>query len=195
MHALLRSIVTSFIFIMLLTACDNTAKYEQVTEDDQQFVYIPLNDLEIKPTILIAGTEVEILANLGGKPNKGDTVFYYQFIVRNKATNDTIRILCPEITIDPSAGIDHKTSTTPLAYNFSKGITTAYFELIDSSKSILVSGENLDKLTNGDTNDLKHVLNPANTIHMVVLDKDDTKERILRFRTAIGTLNFKQIPW
>ena len=181
---------------ILFTACDNSKIKKEMSEAESEYKYIPLNELKYEAATIAEGAEVEILANLGGKKNSGDTVYYYQFIVRNKISGDTIRILCPEITIDESAGIDNKTSTTPLLFNPEKGINTAFFEPIDSTKSLLLNGENMKGLTeSNDSIDINHLLDPANTINMVVLDKNDSPERVFRFKTAVGVLNFKKIPW
>ena len=190
-----RKIIPLLLFSLVFIGCNNTTKTKAVniTED---FKYVPLADLKYKPAEISPGTEVEILANFDGPKNNGDTVFYYQFIVLNKNNGDTVRILCPEITVDEDAGIEGKTSTTPLLFDISKGVTTAFFELIDSSKSLLLNGENMERLVN--TNDsitINHLLSPSNAIKIVVLDKYDSDDRIFRFKTAVGVLNFKKIPW
>ena len=184
-------LLLSLVFI----ACNNTTKTEAVNVTGE-FKYVPLADLKYKPADISTGTEVEILANLDGPKDNGDTVYYYQFIVLNKTNGDTVRILCPEITVDEEAGIDGKTSTSPLLYDMSKGITTASFELIDSSKSLLLNGENMDKMINtNDSATINHLLSPSNAIKIVVFDKNDSDKRIFRFKTAVGVLNFKKIPW
>ena len=59
-----------------------------------------------------------------------------------------------------------------------------------------LSDDNLDKLVaNSDSANMEKFLNPQHVIHIVVLDKKDTANRMFRFKTAIGKLNFKQIPW
>ena len=192
--------MTQRIIIVLLSglvfiACNNTTDTKAVSISEE-FKYVPLAELRYDPADIAPGTEVEILANLDGPKNTGDTVFYYQFIVLNKANGDTVRILCPVITVDEEAGIEAKTSTTPLLFDISKGITTAVFEFIDSSKSLLLNGENLHRLVNtNDSKTIDHLLNPSNAIKIVVLDKKDSADRIFRFKTAVGILNFKKIPW
>lgn len=180
---------------LILLACNNAPETKAV-DKNADFKYVQLADFKYKVADISPGTEVEILASLDGPKDNGDTVYYYQFIVLNKKSGDTIRILCPEITVDEEAGIDGKTSTTPLLFDMSKGVTTAFYELIDSSKSLLLNGENMQQLVS--TNDsaaIEHLLTPSNAVKVVVLDKKDSADRILRFKTAIGVLNFKKIPW
>ena len=188
-------IIPAVLLSLVFIACNNTTNTKAVNGTGE-FKYVPLADLKYKPADITPGTEVEILANLDGPKDNADTVFYYQFIVLNKNNGDTVRILCPEITVDEEAGVEGKTSTTPLLFDMSKGITTAFFELIDSSKSLLLNGENMDKLVSTtDSATINHLLSPSNAIKIVVLDKNDSNDRIFRFKTAVGILNFKKIPW
>jgi len=188
-------IISQSLLILFFIGCNNTTETKAVTLSED-FKYVPLEDFKYKPADISPGTEVEILANLDGPKNSGDTVFYYQFIVLNKNNGDTVRILCPEITVDEDAGIEGKTSTTPLLFDISKGVTTAFFELIDSSKSLLLNGDNMERLaTTNDSATIDHLLSPSNAIKIVVLDKNDSEDRIFRFKTIVGVLNFKKIPW
>ena len=188
-------IIPTVLLSLVFIACNNAPKTKAVNGTGE-FKYVPLADLKYKPADITPGTEVEILANLDGPKDNADTVFYYQFIVLNKNNGDTVRILCPEITVDEEAGVEGKTSTTPLLFDMSKGITTAFFELIDSSKSLLLNGENMDKLVSTtDSATINHLFSPSNAIKIVVLDKNDSNDRIFRFKTAVGILNFKKIPW
>jgi hypothetical protein len=189
--------LTLFIACTLLASCNNYKQQkEQSTEVEGDFEYVALENFKYNQAAIQPGTEVEVLATLGGRPSKGDTVFYYQFMVRDKRTNDTIRILCPEITIDEPSETNNTTSTSPLAFNIEKGVTNAFYQLIDSSQNLLLNGENLSKMANGtDSVDMDHLMDPTNAKKMVVLDKNATAKQNSTFRTAVGILNFKQIPW
>lgn len=48
---------------------------------------------------------------------------------------------------------------------------------------------------NPDSANIEKLMNPQHVVQMVVLDKRDTANRAFRFPTAIGKLNFKQVPW
>ncbi len=162
------------------------------------YKYVPLKEYIYEEASIKPGAEVEILADMGGRPNNADTVFYYQFIVVNKGTGDTIRILCPQISVEALTNNpdDHKTFTTPRIYNMETGVTTAYYELIDKTKSLLLNVENMDKMVKStDSADINHIMDPANAKEFVILDKNAPEAVNLRFKTAIGTLNFKKRPW
>lgn len=188
-------LIQMLLLSLVLLTCNNAAEIKTI-QNNTDFKYVPLADFKYEPANITSGTEVEILANLDGPSDNGDTVFYYQFIVLNKNNGDTIRILCPEITVDLEGDANGKTSSTPLLYDISKGVTTAFYELSDTSKSLLLNGENMEKLVNtSDSATIEHLLTPSNAIKIVVLDKNDSNTRIFRFKTAIGTLNFKKVPW
>ena len=132
-------VVNLLLLCLIFLACNNSPE-SKIVENNRDFKYVPLAEFKYNTADITPGTEVQILANLDGPKDNGDTVYYYQFIVINKKNGDTIRILCPEITVDVEAGIDAKTSTTPLLFDMSKGVTTAFYELIDSTKSLLLNG-------------------------------------------------------
>jgi hypothetical protein len=158
--------------------------------------YVALQDISYERAEIEAGTKVEILAYLGGRDNVGDTIYYYPFIVINQNTLDTNVIFCPEITIDKEAGVEGKTSASPLLVNLEKGVTTAFFEPLDKLKMLPMSDDNLDKLmANPDSANITAFLNPQDLVHIVVLDKKDLENKMFRFKAAVGKLNFKQIPW
>lgn len=186
-----------FAGIIILTACGQQQAENKETATDEVYKYMLLQDLNYRPAVIKPGTSVEILANLGGPESSGDTVYYYQFIVKNTETKDTILVLCPVITIDPAAsGVDNITSVSPVSYNPSKGVVTAYYAAIDSADLLLLNPQNIAKMTEGkDAVDINHLLNTGNAVNMVVLDKNDTENRVMRFSTVVGKLNFKEIPW
>ena len=185
-----------FIASAFLNSCHGPTKAKDQSSEDEGRRYVALKDITYQPAQITPGTKVKILAYLGGRKNVGDTVYYYPFVVINQNTLDTMVILCPEITIDKEAGAEGKTSTSPLLINMEKGVTTAIFEPVDTSKIIPWSDDNLHKLeTNTDSANLENFLNPQHIIHIVVLDKKDTENRMFRFKMAVGKLNFKKIPW
>ena len=189
--------LTALVIITLLASCNNRqAETEAQTKLSDYYKYVPLQEYKFEQAPITPGTEVEVLADLGGIPNIGDTVFYYQFLVKVKETGDTFRILCPQITLEVPGGTNTKTAVTPRAYTNRKGVTTAYYELIDNSKSLLLNAENAEKMVaSNDTAYINHLMNPANAKEFVILDKEAPPGDNLRFKTAVGTLNFKQVPW
>jgi hypothetical protein len=185
-----------FIVSAFLNSCHGSAKVKDQPLGHKARNYVALKDVTYQPTQIEAGTRVEILAYLEGKKNVGDTIYYYPFIVINQNTMDTNVIFCPEITIDKEAGVEGKTSASPLLVNLEKGVTTAFFEPLDTATMLLMSDDKLDKLmTSPDSATMENFLNPQNLVHIAVLDKNDTENKMFRFKAAVGKLNFKQIPW
>ena len=185
-----------FIISAVLNSCHGITKAKDQSSEPETRRYVALQDITYQPAEIEAGTKVEILAYLGGRDNVGDTIYYYPFIVINQNTLDTNVIFCPEITIDKEAGVEGKTSASPLLVNLEKGVTTAFFEPLDNLKMLPMSDDNLDKLmANPDSANITAFLNPQDLVHIVVLDKKDLENKMFRFKVAVGKLNFKQIPW
>jgi hypothetical protein len=185
-----------FIISAFLNSCHGVTKAIDQSSERETRRYVALQDITYQPAEIEAGTKVEILAYLGGRDNAGDTIYYYPFIVINQNTLDTNVIFCPEITIDKEAGVEGKTSASPLLVNLEKGVTTAFFEPLDKLKMLPMSDDNLDKLmANPDSANITAFLNPQDLVHIVVLDKKDLENKMFRFKVAVGKLNFKQIPW
>lgn len=94
-------IIFSIFFALLIT---NNC-YSQLTSG---FSYLLLNDYNYSQAQLKEGTEVEILSFSDGDACQQNKIFYKQFIVIDKSTNDTLRILseCQEYDIitDPRIG-------------------------------------------------------------------------------------------
>jgi hypothetical protein len=186
----------SFLFACFaaFASCTNVNKRARDSHNDSNVSYIPMKDIRYQQAVINSGTELEILGNLCGKENNGDTIYYHQFIAIHKATGDTIGILCPQITVTLPGENENKTSTSPLSYDMSKGVTAAFFESIDSSKSLILNAENMDRLVK-DSIAINHLLNPKNEISMVVLDNADSRYSIFNYKIAVGKLNFRQVPW
>jgi hypothetical protein len=191
--------LVAILFIIIsafLNSCHGPAKAKDQSSGHEGRRYVALQDITYQPAQIEAGTRVEILAYLGGREDAGDTIYYYPFIVINQKTLDTNVIFCPEITIDKEAGIEGKTSASPLLVNLEKGVTNASFESLDKLKMLPMSDDNLDKLmATPDSANIEAFLNPQNLVHIVVLDKKDIENKMFRFKAAVGKLNFKQIPW
>jgi hypothetical protein len=180
----------SVLFVILSSiSCNSSEKYND-------FVYIPLEEYKYEQAIIQPGTELELLAFSGGKKEFGEEIYYYQFLVLDKSTGDTLRIMTPLISVDETAGSETKTHTTPFQYDPEKRITTAYYEPMDSSKNLLLNASNLIK--NGEvdsTADLSRLMTQIDKKQFVVVNKSMPEFVNPRFRSAIGILNFKEIPW
>jgi hypothetical protein len=162
----------------------------------QTYQYLPLEEYKYSQASIQPGTEVELLAFSGGKEGDENSVFYYQFLVVDKTAGDTLRILTPLISIDESAGLDNKTYTTPLQYNPNKGVKNAFYELVDSTQNLALQVESLIKDNKNDSSvDINSLMTKVDKKQFVVINKSMPEFENPNYRTAIGVLNFKRIPW
>jgi len=181
----------------LLNSCsENADKGPETGILKADLRYVSLDSFKYKPARIRSGDELELFTGLRGKENLGDTVYYHQFMAVNKRTYDTVRIFCPEIIVDLDGKIENQSSSSPLSYEFKSGVTTAFYEPLDTSRNLLLNSSNLEKLvTKTDSIDIEHMLNSKNAVSILVLHKNDTERKIFRYGTAIGILRFKQVPW
>jgi hypothetical protein len=164
---------------------------------EQEYVYVPLKDYKYDPASIQPGTEVKLLAFSGGKQTETDgDVYYYQFIVLNESTGDTLRILTPFISVDESAEGKNKTYTKPWQFDPAKGITEAFYELCDSSSKLLLQTNLLIETNRLDTSaDFQSLVNNTRLNEFVVVNKSMGIFEDPAYKTAIGILNFKKMPW
>jgi hypothetical protein len=190
------SLNTMKAFISLLTATVLIEIFYSCNPAGHRYDYVPLEEYKYSKANIQAETEVELLAFSGGKESGEKSVYYYQFMVRDKSTGDTLRILTPLISVDQSAGVDNKTYTTPLQYDVAKGITNAFYEPMDSSQNLLLQTESLDKLGKNDSSvNIEALMSKIDKPQFVVVNKSMDVFENPNYRTAIGVLNFKKIPW
>jgi hypothetical protein len=176
--------------IVILDGCDLKG------HPSQTYDYLPLEEYRYTPANIQPGTEVQLLAFSGGKEADKKDLYYYQFIVLDRNTGDTLRILAPLISVDKSAGVDDKTFTTPLQYNPEKGITNAFYELMDSTQNLVLQVDALIKDDNNDSSvDINSLMSKVDKKQFVVINKSMSEFENPNYRTAIGVLNFKRIPW
>jgi hypothetical protein len=179
----------AFLFIMSFLRC--RAK--------QAFEYVLLEQYQFEPATIRPGTEVKLLAFSGGRRNDKLFIYYYQFIVRDKETGDTLRILAPLISIDESTGLENKIYTTPLQYSIEKGITDAFYEPKDSTHNLALQTEEWEELAKTSTGDsaytLERPLYQITRTQLVVVNKSFPMFENRHYKSAIGILNFKEMPW
>jgi len=165
----------------------------------QEFEFVPLKEYQYEQADIQPGTEVKLIAFSGGKSDDEKNAYYYQFIVRNKTTGDTVRILAPLISFDETSGSANKIYTTPLQYSLEKGITDASFQLKDSSHNLLLNTERLEELAKSDNMDSSiafgTLTNEINKNELVVVNRSISLFKDARFKTAIGILHFKEMTW
>lgn len=182
------------LLIIILCVVVSSCSYKSSTR--QEFTYVLLEEYQYQEANIQPGTEVELLAFSGGKKESEGNVLYYQFIVLEKGTKDTFRILTPFISVDMEAGVESKTYATPLQYDPAKGITSAFYEPMDSSSNLLLQLETLVKDGEVDKSvDVQSLMGRVDKRQVVVINKSLAEFSNPGYRTAIGILNFKVIPW
>ena len=175
----------------LLTNCNFFAN-----EPEQDYLYIPLKDYKYSKADISPETELELIAFSGGKPNDKKNIYYYQFIAINVSTGDTLRILTPLISVDESAGVDNLTYTTPLQFEADKGVRNAYFVARDSVQNLFLQAIKLINENKLDTSTIvESLLADIDANELVVVNKSLSLFENTTYKTAIGILNFKKIPW
>jgi hypothetical protein len=161
----------------------------------QSFLYIPLEKYKYMEAKIQPGRELELLAFSGGKKSDEESLYYYQFLVLDKATKDTLRIFTPIISFESSEGTTDKTYTTPLQYDPGKGITTAFYEPKDSTVNFALQAESLKNYKSGDAIDLNSLMGSINKKQFVVINRSMPEFDDPHYQAVIGVLHFKDQPW
>lgn len=143
------------IFLSLMAFC--------CTAHDPAFKYIKFKDYHFERGYLKPFSEIELLSVSGGKQCDGSNVYLYQFIVIDKTTKDTLRILSP-----------------CQVYDESKPLSTGTFIPI---------GNTLDSINNYVNKDDKAKSIDENHVFVVVNTKHFTELR--EYKTLVGGIGFK----
>ncbi len=130
---------------------------------DEHFEYIPLKQYKYEAVKVKDGATFRIISYSGGPTCTPDETYYYQFIVVEKETSDTLRILTP------CQIVENVSDST-------QGVFTPYMDEADLVNKALRENGNKG-LDEGDK--------------VVVFNKLYKDIETRKFRTAIGTLRFK----
>lgn len=173
------------VFAQQFTACQSSP--------EQRLEYLPLNIAALSPDTLAENTPLRIIGFSGGRQQRDGKLYYYEFLTVNQEA-DTIRVITPAITV-PGTGDSDVTHTSPLQYDSQKNISAAYFRTLDSSAGRILQ---LLTLPEGDMLQIEKAR---------PLIEGDIQEKILvsnpslpsfnqpHYKTVIGVLHFKEIPW
>jgi len=162
----------------------------------QSFLYIPLEKYKYREAKIQPGTELELLAFSGGKKSDEESLYYYQFLVLDMTTKDTLRIFTPLISIDDPEEAGKKIVTTPLEFDPDKHITTAYYEAKDSITNLMLqAAESFKDYKSGDSIDLNSLMGSINKKQFVVINRSIPEFDDPKYRAVIGVLHFKDQPW
>jgi hypothetical protein len=192
MRRLTRTLTFLLLLPLIFTRCASHNHDDGSLAND--YTIVPMTQYKFEPSDIKTGSVVRIFAFTGGKESEGKKLYYSQFLVRDPATDDTIRILAAMISVDSVSGSDAQTYTPAYQFEGAAGIFDAIFE--ESPKQ----NEMLDLLSNlpSDSVDLKH-------INAAISDTAGRKDYVLinknadiftrRYKTAIGVLRFHNKPW
>jgi DNA-directed RNA polymerase beta' subunit len=165
-------------------------------EGGQKFEHIPLAEYKYNQASIEPGTRMQLLGFSGGKGNDKETIYYYQFIVLNEATGDTLRILSPLISFNDPESDEKKVYTTPLQFDADKGVYQAIYERQDSSQNLILQTEALTKNGALDSSvDFQALADEIKFKQLVVINKTIPMFENPNYQTAIGILHFQEIPW
>jgi len=155
-----------------------------------------MTQYKFEPSGIKTGSAVSIFAFTGGKTSKEKKLYYSQFLVVDKTTGDTIRILAAAIGVDSVPGSEHEIYTTVGMFDGQKKILDATFEepsdnqrlMTDLAASIEAGGDvDLNKVTAAFTDTTKKE-------EYVLINKNaDIFTR--KYKTAKGVLRFRDQPW
>lgn len=184
-------IILGCISFFICTGCSNSSN-----KHEHSYEYVPLSEYKIDSANIKPDAEVKIIAYSGGEKSEKDNVNYFQFIVVEKQSGDTVRILAPLIGITKEAGVENDTYTTPSQFDVSKGVFDAVFEVKDSIQNMMLNidvahmpeGEDFEAMQ-------KRLTNSVNGKEFVVVNKSIPDFENPAYKTAIGILKFKKTPW
>lgn len=163
-----------------------------------KYTLTSLKDFRCDSSDIRPGTEISILGFSGGKSNEKGDMNYSQFIVKNKISGDTIRILAAYITVDTATGPSNYVFTPALAYDSKKGMREATFEVPNNDELAMLR---LEAATSDDGNADVDKMNAAFAHNDTAIKKEyvitykDVPLFAAHYKTAIGVLHFKQNPW
>ena len=180
------------ITLFLLTACMGGSN-----KAEQSYEYIPLSKFTIDSNAIASGSAIQILAYSGGEESKKEKINYFQFIVVNKRSGDTVRVLTAIINVPGES--DKGTYTSPILFDGDKGVFEATFELKDSTQNMVTNLSALLGEKDHDMEAMKKIVadtsNNASGEEWVVVNKSIPIFENSKYKTTIGILKFSSVPW
>lgn len=177
----MKGVTTVILITFIITAITNCNS----NNASQTYEYIPLKEYRFDSADIQPGNEVRILAFSGGAQSSNDTVYYYQFIVFDHRSRDTLRILTPLISFDSTSAED-KMYAIPFIFDEKKKVSDAFYELM---------GNNEDWILETAVRNVENKTDTADLTELVVINKNNAVFKNPKYKTATGVLNFKKRPW
>lgn len=161
------------------------------------YEYVPLSQFSIDSNAIAPGSAVRIIAYSGGKDSKKNDINYFQFIVLNKESGDTVRVLTA--LINTPGDSDKGTYTTPSMFDGSKGVFDATFEPKNSTQNMVINLSMATREKEGDLQAIQKIMTDTNNTvtgnEWVVVNKSLQIFGNRNYKTIIGILKFGSVPW
>jgi len=159
------------------------------------FEEIPLSEYKYEPSAIKSGTAVSILAFSGAKSKEGKKMYYSQFIVLDKATGDTTRVLSTLISTDSAAGSSSEIYEPTTEFDGNAGVHEAVLELPSENQKMMT---NFLATLPADPKDIKDIDDAmADSVgrkdYVLVNRSADIFSR--KYKTSVGVLRFHDRPW
>ncbi|WP_336517097.1 hypothetical protein [Pollutibacter soli] len=162
---------------------------------EDYFDFVPLEKYTYTEGKLASGTRVKLLAYSGGQENKGNKIYYSQFLVVPENSTDTVVVLSPMISYNKSETDSSKIHTPAFSFNPPPDLLNARFDDLDSFalKSLHyttgIPQENKDASQN-----LEKVIDNTQFQHLVITNKKMPEFDGKHYKTVMGVLHFRKQP-
>ncbi|MEO6669458.1 MAG: hypothetical protein ABIN36_08280 [Ferruginibacter sp.] len=180
----MRNIILAFLIITIYS-CETASK-------EDEYDYISLSSFKDDSLIIKNGTPIKLLAFSGGKNNDKEHVYYYQVIVINQETGDTLTVITPALKVPNTDGTGGKIYIPPMEFNPDKKVFEATYERkSDTSLNFLlqVMGDE-SKLTEGsDVSKYNKMVKPE-----LVAINNSLPIFKNNYKTVVGILVFDKDP-
>jgi hypothetical protein len=179
--------------LLFFTRCGHRDSDPHALGDD--FSIVPMAEYKFEPSGIKPGSPVSILAFSGGKGSKDKKLFYSQFIVVDRSTGDTTRILAAMISVDSVPGSVSERYTPADEFDGKKGVLDASFEAPgDHNQEMLNVVANMPE--GEDARNLAANINDTTgQKEYVIINKNADIFLSRKYKTAKGILRFHDQPW
>ncbi len=185
----MRIILSALAAVLFLPCCKD---HPQSSSADD-FSIIPMKEYKYDSADIKSGTPIGILAFSGSKTNEGSSVYYPQFIVVNRMTGDTLRILTALIAVDSVPGSDPEVFTSPTQFDGNAHVLDAVFEKLSSEQDDIMEVMTTSIKNDDDVKKANRALQEPRQDFVLV--NKAAPVFMCPYKTAVGVLRFHKQPW
>lgn len=179
--------------LFLFSRCGDSHKKETFTS---HYTRQPLKGFQDSLSEMPSGTAVNILGYSGGDvAKKGDELYYSQFIVIDRATGDTVRVLAAAVNFEGGGPGGGPVLSPATIYDADKGVRDATYRIPTENEMMMIhmlpdmAGEPDEKKLAADVGE-----GGANAKEYVLIP-DGAPFFARHYKTVMGILSFKERPW